>query len=167
MKFQELVALMPWTIILQIGNLLLQMYLFKRFLLKPVQDILARRQAEVNGQLDAAAQAQLEAEQAKTEYNRQLEGAREEAAAVVRQAAQNARSSSEELLRQARQDASQLREKAEAEIERQRRNAVNEIKKDLSGMAVAIASKVVEKEIDEKTHEDLIQTFIDQMGEAV
>ena len=41
MNFQQLVTVAPWTLILQICNLLLQMYLFKRFLLKPVQKILA------------------------------------------------------------------------------------------------------------------------------
>ena len=48
-----------------------------------------------------------------------------------------------------------------------RRAAVQELKNDISGIAVSIASKVVEKEISEKDHEKLIQDFIDQMGEAV
>lgn len=167
MKFQELVAIMPWTIILQIGNLFLQMYLFKRFLLGPIRNIIAQRQMEINTQLDAAALAKEEAEEAKNEYQLQLSGAREEAAQLVRSAAQQARSSTDQMILQAKQEAAAIREKAEADIARQRQNAVNEIKRDLSGMAVAIASQVVEKEIDESKHEELIRSFIDQMGEAV
>ena len=57
--------------------------------------------------------------------------------------------------------------KASNDIAQERKNAVNAIKNDISGIAVSIASKVVEKEISEKDHEALIQDFIDQMGEAV
>ena len=167
MEFQQLVALMPWTLILQICNLLLQIWLFKRFLLKPVQKILAERQKLANADLDAAAEARIEAETARDEYEKHLSGAREEAAALVRSAAQTAQSRSEQILLDAKEEAASIRAKASGDIAQERRNAVNEIKNDISGIAVSIASKVVEKEINEKDHEKLIQEFIDQMGEAV
>ena len=167
MEFQQLVALMPWTLILQICNLLLQIWLFKRFLLKPVQKILAERQKLANADLDAAAEARTEAETARDEYEKHLSGAREEAAALVRSAAQTAQSRSEQILLDAKEEAASIRAKASGDIAQERRNAVNEIKNDISGIAVSIASKVVEKEINEKYHEKLIQEFIDQMGEAV
>ena len=97
MEFQQLVTVAPWTLILQICNLLLQMYLFKRFLLKPVQNILAERQKLANADLDAAAEARAEAENAKVEYEQHLSGAREEAAALVRSAAQTAQTRSEQI----------------------------------------------------------------------
>ena len=167
MEFQQLVAVMPWTLILQICNLLLQMYLIKRFLLKPVQKILAQRQAEANADLDAAAEAKAQAEAAQKEYEEKLVGAKEEAAAMVRSAAQTAQSRSEQILSEARQEAAALREKASVDIARERRSAVQELKNDISGMAVSIASKVVEKEIREEDHEALIRDFIENMEEAV
>ena len=167
MEFQQLVTVAPWTLILQICNLLLQMYLFKRFLLKPVQNILAERQKLANADLDAAAEARAEAENAKVEYEQHLSGAREEAATLVRSAAQTAQTRSEQIILEAKEEAASIRAKASRDIDQERRNAVNEIKNDISGIAVSIASKVVEKEISEKDHEKLIQDFIDQMGEAV
>ncbi len=167
MEFQQLVAVMPWTIILQICNLLIQVLLFKKFLLKPVQNIIKQRQEMANADLDAAKNARLEAENAKEEYESHLSGAREEAAALVRSATQTAQSRSEQILLEAKEEASAIRAKASSDIARERKNAVNEIKNDISGIAVSIAAKVVEKEIDEKDHEALIQEFIDQMGEAV
>ena len=167
MGFQELVTVAPWTIILQICNLLLTIYLFKRFLLKPVQNIIKQRQELANADLDAAEAARTEAENAKAEYEKQLSGAREEAAALVRSAAQTAQSRSEQMLQEAKEEAAAIRAKASSDIAQERRNAVNEIKNDISGIAVSIASKVVEKEINEADHEALIQEFIDQMGEAV
>lgn len=167
MEFQQLVAVMPWTLILQIGNLLLQIYLIKRFLLKPVQRILAQRQAEANADLDAAAEAKAQAEASRAEYEEKLVGAKEEAAAMVRSAAQSAQSRSEQLLAEARQEAAAMREKASGDIARERRAAVQELKNDISGIAVSIASKVVEKEITAQDHEALIRDFIENMEDAV
>lgn len=167
MNFQQLVTVAPWTIILQILNLLLQMYLFKRFLLKPVQNILAKRQEMTNAELDAAASARADAENAKEEYEKHLTGAKEEAASLVRSAAQTAQTRSEQIIMEAKEEAAAIRAKASSDIAQERKNAVNEIKNDISGIAVSIAAKVVEKEISEKDHEKLIQDFIDQMGEAV
>ena len=167
MDFQQLVTIAPWTLILQICNLLLQMYLFKRFLLQPVQKILAERQALANADLEAAAAAREEAENAKVEYEQSLAGAKEEAASLVRTATQTAQTRSEQIILEAKEEAAAIRAKASSDIAQERKNAVNEIKNDISGIAVSIASKVVEKEIDEKDHEALIQEFIDQMGEAV
>ena len=167
MGFQELVTIAPWTLILQICNLLIQMLLFKKFLLKPVQNIIKQRQELANADLDAEEAARTEAENAKVEYEKQMSGAREEAAALVRSAAQTAQSRSEQILQEAKEEAAAIRAKASSDIAQERRNAVNEIKNDISGIAVSIASKVVEKEINEADHEALIQEFIDQMGEAV
>jgi len=167
MEFQQLVAVMPWTIILQICNLLLTIWLFKKFLLKPVQKILQQRQEMVNADLDAAEAARVEAQTAQAEYARSLEGAREEADALMRGAAQTAQTRSEQILNDAKQEAAAIRAKASEDIARDRKNAVNEIKNDISQIAVSIASKVVEKEISEKDHEKLIEEFIDKMGEAV
>ena len=167
MGFQDLVAVMPWTIILQICNLLLTIWLFKKFLLKPVQNILKQRQELVNADLDAAEAAKTEAQQAKEEYARSLEGAKEEAAELVRSAARTAQTRSEQIILDAKEEAAAIRAKASDDIARDRKNAVNEIKNDISDIAVSIAAKVVEKEISEKDHEKLIEDFIDQMGDAV
>ena len=167
MNFQQLVTIAPWTLILQICNLLLQIWLFKKFLLKPVQNILAKRQEMTNAELEAAAAARADAETAKEEYEKHLTGAKEEAASLVRSAAQTAQSRSEQIILEAKEEAAAIRAKASSDIAQERKNAVNEIKNDISGIAVSIASKVVEKEISEKDHERLIQDFIDKMGEAV
>ena len=167
MKFQELVAVMPWTFILQICNLLLQAFLFKKFLLKPVQNIIAKRRELANADLDAAEAARTEAESAKASYEAHMAGAREEAATLVRNATQTAQSRGDQIIEEAKAEAAAIRDKAARDIAQERKNAVNEIKNDISGIAVSIASKVVEKEISEKDHEALIQEFIDQMGEAV
>ena len=63
-------------------------------------------------------------------------------------------------------DAEKLRTEAEADIAQERKKAVNEVKDEIGGIAMEIASKVVEREIKEEDHKDLIDEFIKNVGEA-
>ena len=108
MDFQSLVELAPWTTIAQICNLLLQIFLFKKFLFKPIKEIIAKRQAEVDGVYD----------------------------------------------------------EAEKDIAQEKKQAANEMKSEISVLAVDLASKVVRKEIDAADHEQLIEQFIEELGDA-
>ena len=165
MNFQSLVELAPWTVIAQICNLLLQIYLFKRFLFKPIQNIFAQRQQEVDAMYADADSAKQDAESAKAEYEGHLTTARAEAEAITAKAVQNAQIRSDAMLASAQSEAAAMREKASRDIDLERRKAMNEMKSEISGLAVEIASKVAEKEIDEKQHEALIERFIDELGD--
>ena len=165
MNFQQLVTVAPWTLILQICNLLLQMWLFKKFLLKPVQNILAKRQELANAELDAAAAAREEAESAKEEYEKHLTGAREEAAALVRSAAQTAQTRSEQIILEAKEEAASIRAKASADIAQEKKKAINDAKDEISVIALAIAGKVVGRELDAEDQSKLVDSFIEELGE--
>ena len=71
---------------------------------------------------------------------------------------------SEEILRQAQADAVEIKNKADADIAQQRKKAINEVKDEIGGIAMDIASKVVEREIDQQAHQDLIDEFIPECG---
>ena len=165
MSYQSLVAFEGWTFIAQILNLFIQMYLFKKFLFKPIQKILAQRQQEVDNIYADADSAKQDAESAKAEYEGHLLTARTEAEAITERAVKNAQTRSDAMLASAQSEAAAMREKASRDIELERRKAMNEMKREISGLAVEIASKVAENEIDEKQHEALIERFIDEFGE--
>ncbi len=167
MNYQSLVEFQYWTVIGQICNLLLQMYLFKRFLFKPIKNILAQRQSEVDSTYDEAAKAKVDAENAKAEYESHLREARAEAAAITSRAMESAKRQSAELVKAAEAETVALREKATRDIELERRKAMNEAKGEISSLAVELASKVVKKEIDQKDHEALFEQFIDELGEKL
>ena len=112
MSFQSLVELAPWTTIAQICNLLLQMYLFKRFLFKPIQNILKKRQQEVDGLYDAANTARSEAEQSREDYERHLASAQDEAAAITARAEKAAQARADEMVRRRRRLPSAPRRRA-------------------------------------------------------
>ena len=164
--YQALITLDGWTFLAQICNLMIQLVIFKKFLLKPIKQVIADRKAKADREIADAQKLRTEAEAMKAEYEQNLQNARTEANQIVAAAQKTAAARSEELLGEARAQAAALKQKAEADIAQERKKAVNEVKDEIGGMAMEIASKVVEREIKEADHQDLIDEFIKNVGEA-
>ena len=164
--YQALITLDGWTFLAQICNLMIQLVIFKKFLLKPIKQVIADRKAKADSEIADAQKLRTEAEAMKAEYEQNLQNARTEANQVVTAAQKTATARSEEIVGEARAQAAALKQKAEADIAQERKKAVNEVKDEIGGIAMEIASKVVEREISEKDHKDLIDEFIKNVGEA-
>ena len=164
--YQALITLDGWTFVAQICNLMIQLVIFKKLLLNPVKKVIAERKAKADSQIADAQKLRTEAEAMKAEYEQNLQNARTEANQIVAAAQKTATARSEELLGEARAQAAALKQKAEADIAQERKKAVNEVKDEIGGMAMEIASKVVEREIREADYKDLIDEFIKNVGEA-
>ena len=162
---QDLVPI-NWTFIAQICNLFIQMFLIKKFLFKPVREILAKRQAKADADIREAKEAKEEAASLKAEYEQNMLEAKEKANELLATAQKNATAKSDELLREANSQAAAIKQKAEADIAQERRKAVNELKDEIGSMAMEIAGKVIEREISEKDHTKLIDEFISNVGNA-
>lgn len=161
---QDLVGLVPWTFVATICNLLLQMYLIKRFLFKPVNEILEKRRNMADTQIRDAEAAKAEALAIKTEYEGNMAVAKEKANEILLSAQKTAVIQSEELLKEASAQAAAMKAKAENDIAQEKRKAVNEIKNEIGDMAMEIAGKVIEREISEEDHAKLIDEFIANVG---
>ena len=164
--YQALITLDGWTFLAQICNLMIQLVIFKKFLLKPIKQVIADRKAKADSEIADAQKLRTEAEAMKAEYEQNLQNARTEANQIVTAAQKTATARSEEIVGEARAQAAALKQKAEADIAQERKKAVNEVKDEIGGIAMEIASKVVEREIKEADHKDLIDEFIKNVGEA-
>ena len=164
--YQALITLDGWTFLAQICNLMIQLVIFKKFLLKPIKQVIADRKAKADSEIADAQKLRTEAAAMKAEYEQNLQNARTEANQIVTSAQKTATARGEEIVGEARAQAAALKQKAEADIAQERKKAVNEVKDEIGGMAMEIASKVVEREIKEADHKDLIDEFIKNVGEA-
>ena len=154
-----------WQILISLCNLLIMFLILKRFLFKPVQKMLAQRQAQVDTIYEDANADREAAGTMKQEYEQHLATAREEADNLVRTATQTAQSRSDAMLAEATAQAVHLKNKAEQEIEMERRQMLADVRSEISDMAVAIASKVVEREIKADDQASLVDEFIRNVGE--
>lgn len=155
-----------WTIIMQWGNLLILLLLVKKFLFKPVMSVLEARENEIKNMYDEAENARSSANELKSEYTAKLNNARDEAEEIVKSAVKTAKTSSEEIISDAQDKAMAIMERANEKIEIERKTAINQAKNDLSDMALTIAGKVIERDINADDHNAMIDKFIEELGDV-
>ena len=146
-------------------NLLILFLVLKHFLFKPVNKILDSRKEEVANTYKEADEAKENAKALEAEYSQKLEGAKEESAEIVREATKKAQSRSDEIIADAKTEARAIVDNAHDQIEREKKIAVNQIKDEITDIALGAAAKVVEKEVSSKDNERLIESFIDSVGD--
>lgn len=164
--YQALVAVNPVTLIAQIGNLLIQMIIAKVFFLDKVKAVLDRRQEAVDREIAEARDANQAAAAAHARSEDTLRSARVRADALIRSAGDSAALRSEEILRAARDAAARHREKAEQDILREKQAALRDARNEVSGLALAIAEKVLERELDGPARARMVDRFIEELGDS-
>lgn len=153
------------TIVGSILNTLILFLVLKHFLFDKVNAVLDARRNEVAKTYEDADTALSNAKRLETEYTDKLSAAKEESAEIVKNATKKAQTRSDEIISGAKEEARGIMDKAEADIEKEKKRAVNQIKDEISDIAMSIASQVVSREIDQSAHKQLIESFIDEIGE--
>lgn len=162
--FQQFVSIGGWNILVTICNTIITFLIVRKFLFKPVRKMLAARAEEVQAMYDQAEADRAEAAAMKKDYTDSIANAKAEAAQITQSATRRATVRSEEILAEASRQATDLKKKAEQSIEMERKKAMNEIKDEIADLSIMIASKVVEKDINEDDHKRMIEDFIDKVG---
>ena len=154
------------TILFTLINTGLIFLAFKLILFKRVDAILEQRQQEVANTYQSADDAMASANSEKEKYAQAIANAKEEASGILSRAEKQAQKQSESLLEKAREEAQAVREKANRETQREKILARQELQGEISGLAVELAQKIIEKEIAPEDHERLIDDFLKELGDA-
>jgi F-type H+-transporting ATPase subunit b len=137
------------------------------FIYKVVVPMLARpidaRQLRIAQGLAAAEEGQQSLAQAQADAEVVIRDAREHAAHIIDQAQKRANELIEQAKGQASVEAARIAASAQTQIELETTRARDALRKDVAGLAVRAASKVLEREIDAKTHAELLNTFAAQI----
>lgn len=165
MDFKPVVTI-SWELLFQIINTVILFLVLKKILFKPVLNIIEKRENMIQEDLAAGAKAKNEGIALKKEYEEKVSVAKEEGREIIKQATARAEEKSNQIISDAQAEAISLKAKASKEIEQQREQAVAEIRNDISDIAILAASKVLEEDIDKSKHEELIEKFIKEVGEA-
>ena len=163
--FEDLLGVNLFTAIFTLANTVALFLVLKKFLFKPVMKVITDRQKEIDDSLAEAEQAKQDAQVMRQEYEQKLSDATQTGERIVKEAVARGQSREEEIIRQANREAESIREKAAEDVQREKRKAVNDAKNEISGIALAIAGKVVGRELNEQNQSDLVDSFIDQLGE--
>jgi F-type H+-transporting ATPase subunit b len=154
------------TFFLQIFNTLVLFAGLSYFLFKPMTAFLEKRAAGIAKSISDAELRNLEADQLKRDYKEKINNIHEEELAIMKEAKQKAEAKSRELHQMAEREIHAMKETARREIEAERARALNELKDEISAIALLAASHVVGRNIDSTGHENLINDFIDKVGDS-
>ncbi len=150
----------------QIANTVILFLILKKYLFQPVMGIIEEREKDIRESLAQGENAKKEGISFKNEYESKLSTATEQGQEIVKQATLRAEQKEAEIVSNAKEEATAIREKANKDVEQERQKVMNEIKNDISDIALLAASKVIEKDIDKSKHKELIDNFIKEVGES-
>ena len=165
MQSLDIISVNIWQIIISLANLLIMFLIIRRFLFKPVQKMLETRRKQVEDVYAEADEKRAAAIGMKQEYEAKLAAAREEADGLVRSAVQTAQKRSDAIVAEASHQASHLKQKAAEEIAQEKQQMLRDVRGEISDIAVSIAGKVVERELNPQDHRDFVDEFIRNVGE--
>ena len=164
-QFEAFVGVNFWTALFVLLNTLIIFFVAKKLLFKPVMKIIRERQQEIDDMYTKAGEAREQASALRQEYESKLEAAQTEAERTVKEATVRGQNRQEEIIRQANEQAAAIREKAAADVALEKKKAINEAKDEISVIALAIAGKVVGRELSQADQSDLVDSFIEELGE--
>ena len=165
--FQSFIGVDFWTALFTLLNFLAVLIVGKKFLWGPVMKMIQDRQKEIDDMYSDADNARVSAKAMEDEYKQKLSAAMETGERIVKDATARGQAKEEEILRQANAEASRMLSKAEADIAMEKKKAINDAKDEISGMAMAIAEKVVGRELTAADQSQLIDAFINELGDQV
>ena len=165
--FESFLGVNPWTALFILLNTLTIYFVAKKFLFGPVMKMITDRQQEIDNLYADADHAKEKAQKLQEDYQKKLNEASATADQMLQQAVSRAQSREEEILRKANADAAAIMTKASADIALEKKKAVNDAKNEISGLALAIAGKVVEKELKPADQSAMIDRFIEELGDQV
>jgi F-type H+-transporting ATPase subunit b len=164
--FEEFLGINLWTALFTLLNTLTVIYVGTKFLFKPVMDIIAQRQTEIDEMYAEADQAKTNAAAMEAEYKQKLSAAQDTSERMVKEAVARGQNREEEIIRNANAEAVAILDKAAADIAQEKKKAINDAKNEISDLALAIAGKVVGRSLDGQDQAKLVDEFIDALGDA-
>ncbi|MBR3934193.1 MAG: F0F1 ATP synthase subunit B [Clostridia bacterium] len=165
MQSLEVISVNIWQILISLLNLLILFLLFKKFLFKPVNNMLAKRQSEIDAGYKAAEDAKMAAQEDKRLWDEKMASVKSQSDEMIKKAQASAHRQSEAIVAKAKDTADSIVRQAEVQAELEYKKAQDGIKKEIVEVSNALANKILEREINSDDHKNLIDSFIEKIGD--
>ena len=159
--FQAEPGLMIWTAV----SFIILLVLLWKVAYKPITKALKKREDSIRDSLEEAKNTRESAEALLNDYKNQLAQAREEAHKILSEGKTLGENIKKEIIQKAHDESNQIVKRAQEEIEFQKEKALMELKERIADLSITAASKVIEKSLDKKDHEQLLEEYISKVGE--
>ncbi|MDF2960903.1 MAG: subunit of synthase [Paenibacillus sp.] len=139
-------------------------WLLNKYAFGPLFGIMEERRRMIAEQLSTTEQNRVKAEQLMAEQKQAMQDVRKEAQEIIEQARKISSKQGEDIVEHAKAEATRLKDEALKDIENEKNKAVAALRSQVSAMSVMIASKIIEKQVDEKSQEQLIEHYLKEVG---
>jgi len=143
---------------------LLLLYFLNKYAFGPLFAVMEKRRQIIKEQMDAAANSQVQAEAAMAEQKAALDEARKEAYAIIEQAKATSSKQAAEIVNSAKNEATRVKDEALKDIESEKNKAISALRTEVGGISVQIASKIIEKQVDEKSQKEIVDKYLGEVG---
>lgn len=165
MQNLDVISVNLWQLLVSLVNLVLLFLIVKKFLYKPVKNMLETRQSNIEGQYAAADEAKKQALANRDAYEQKLSEAKNEADNIIQSAVSIAKAREKEIVASAKTDAEHIVRQAEEHAALELRKAEGIIKEEIVDVSTRLTEKLLEREINSEDHTKLIDSFIDEIGD--
>lgn len=154
------------TALFQLFTFIVLLMLLRKYALKPLMGVMEKRQEKIADDIAVAEKHRTEAQTFLNEQKEALEEARNDAAKILENSRLTSERQAAEIIKQAKAEVEQFKKVARDEINREKEQAVEALRQQVGSLSVILASKVIEKELDAKQQEKLVQDYLKEVGEA-
>lgn len=130
----------------------------------PLFGIMEKRRQLILEQMNTAETSRKAAEASLDEQKAALDQARKEAYSIIEQARTTSTKQADEIVQSAKNEATRLKDDALKDIESEKNKAISALRSEVGGISVKIASKIIEKQVDEKSQEQLVDQYLKEVG---
>jgi len=152
------------SLIIQAVNFLILLFLLHRLLYKPLLAKMEERSSAIKQSLEEAQAARAEAARAHEENAARLRAAYAEAATIREQAQKEAAEEQRRLLEAARAESQRMIESAKAQLDADVRRARDELRREVSDLAIGVAEKLVRRSLRDEDHRRIVDDAIASLG---
>ena len=150
------------VLVAQIVNVVILLGLLYLVAYKPIMRMLDERSRRIKESMEQAETIKEQAARAEEEVKKQLEAAAREGQGRIAQAVQIGEDVKQKAQQEARQEAETLINRARTEIQRERDEAIGELRKEVADLTILAAEKVIDRSLDKETHRDLIDKVLEE-----
>lgn len=155
------------TMWVQILNFLILVAVLAKFCYKPILNVMKARQERIANDLESAAKAKEAAEASRKEYEAQLANARREAQTIIDKAVKQADANTQVQLSELRTQLAREKEQARLAILQEREKAMRELRQDMVSLSIAMAGKVVARDMNTEENTKLVNQAIEQLDTKI
>ncbi len=162
----EALHLELFDVLFYLANFAILVGVLTKFLYKPYLDMMDARKKTIHDAFDEAEATNRKADEKMEEYSKKIANVEDESREIIKNAKMRAEAQANDIIEEANEEAMKIKLQAEKEVEREKAKAMAEMKAQVASLALLVAEKVLEQDIEDKGQDFLIDDIVGKVGNA-